>query len=86
VSSQEDETILLRRELGFFSLGMSKRLPQDAQRKPVTLVQVVTVQPHHCCLPGFFCCDALVIYDGIPCSIMPWLTLLVGTVTFVGVC
>lgn len=22
---------------------------------------------------GFFCCDALVI-DGIPCSIMPWLT------------
>jgi len=85
VSSQEDETILPWRELGFFSLGRSKRLPQDAQGKPVTVVQVVTVQPSRYCLPGFFCHDAIAIYDRIPCSTMPWLTFLVGTVKFVGV-
>jgi hypothetical protein len=54
VSSQEDETVLPWRELGFYSLGRSKRLPQDAEGKPVTLVQVVIVQPSHCCLLGFF--------------------------------
>lgn len=86
MSSQEAETILPWRELGFFSLGRCKRLPQDAQGKPVILVQVITVQPSHYCLPGFFCCDAVVIYDGIPCSTMPWLTFLDGTVKFVGVC
>jgi len=73
------------RELGLFSLGRSKRLPQDAKGKPITLVQVVIVQPSHCCLPGFF----------LPwCSCYWWNSLLynamadfsVGTVRFVGVC
>ena len=85
MSSQEEETILPWRELGFFSLERSKRLPQDAQGKPVTLVQVVMVQPSHYCLPGFLCHDALVICDRIPCCVMPWLTFLVGTVKFGGV-
>jgi hypothetical protein len=62
VSSQEDETILPWRELTFFSLGRSKRLPQDAQGKPVTLVQV-KVQPSHYCLPAFLYHDAHVIDD-----------------------
>lgn len=85
MSSQEVETILPWRELAFFSLGRSKRLPQDAQGKPLTLVQVVKVQPSHYCLSGFLCHDAVVIFDGIPCCIVTWLTFLVGTVKYGGV-